>query len=97
VKSIIANIYKSRIKEEMYLYVAKVDLLTRVPEPLLKLFGAPVLVSTILLKEDKPLVRAKITDVLSNIEEKGFYLQMPPVQDMEMQALAQKNTKLGKL
>lgn len=96
-KTIIANIYKSHLKDEMYLYVAKADLLNKVPQQLLDLFGKPLLVSTLLLKEDKPLARAKIADVLTSIEEKGYYLQMPPLPDKDMQKLANKNSKLGQL
>ncbi|MFG1489322.1 YcgL domain-containing protein [Oceanospirillum sp. HFRX-1_2] len=31
-----------------------------------------------LVREDKDLARAKAADVLREVREKGFYLQMPP-------------------
>lgn len=95
-KKLIANIYRSQKKDEMYLYVAKTDLMSRVPQPLLDLFGRPVLVTTMLLTEDKPLARAQVADVISDIEGKGFFLQMPPVLSDDMRGLAEKNSKLSR-
>jgi uncharacterized protein YcgL (UPF0745 family) len=93
--ALLANIYRSSRKEEMYLYVAKAELLTRVPEALLQIFGTPVLVTTMLLKVEKKLARADVAEVIRNIETKGFYLQMPPALDNEMRELAIRNNKLS--
>lgn len=92
--ALLANIYRSSARDEMYLYVAKTDLLTRVPEQLSALFGKPVLVTTMLLSAEKKLARAKVEDVIKSIHEKGYYLQMPPAITDEMRQLAEKNTKL---
>jgi hypothetical protein len=91
------NIYRSPLKDEMYLYVAKADLLEKVPEQLLTLFGKPYFVTTMLLKVDKKLARAKAEDVYSSLIEKGYYLQMPPPMSNEMRALADKNSKLSRI
>lgn len=74
----IIRIYRSAKKAETYLYVRKKDDLSEVPEELSKLFGSPVLVMDMLLTEGKTLARAQAIDILNAIEEKGFYLQMPP-------------------
>lgn len=74
----ICSIYKSSKKDEMYLYVRKSEALTRVPEALLALFGTPKLFGTLMITPDKKLARVEATQVLSDIVEKGFYLQMPP-------------------
>lgn len=74
----ICSIYKSSKKEEMYLYVRKTEALTRVPEALLALFGRPKLFGTLMITPDKKLARVEAIQVLSDIVEKGFYLQMPP-------------------
>lgn len=94
---ILMNIYRSNLKDEMYLYVSKADLLTKVPEQLLVLFGKPQLVTTMLLNADKKLARAKAADVHNNLMEKGYYLQMPPPMSNEMRALAEKNSKLARM
>ncbi len=96
VSAMICNIYRSSAKDEMYLYVSKTDLLKKVPEQLLGLFGKPVLVTTMLLTVEKKLSRVKVEDVIKNIAEKGYYLQMPPVLSQEMRALSEKNTKLSR-
>lgn len=75
---LLCNIYKSRRKEETYLYVSLKDDLTRVPDVLLETFGRPELVTKLIITEDRKLARAEADKVLASIEEKGFYLQLPP-------------------
>ncbi|PTQ88451.1 YcgL domain-containing protein [Agitococcus lubricus] len=74
----VCNIYKSLKKDEMYLYVRKAEGFSRVPPVLLSMFGTPKLFGTLLLTPEKKLARADVALVLSDIAEKGFYLQMPP-------------------
>lgn len=75
---LLCNIYKSRRKEETYLYVSLKDDLTRVPEVLLETFGRPELVTKLILTPERKLARIGADKVLESIEEKGFYLQLPP-------------------
>ena len=74
----LCSIYKSPRKPEMYLYVDKSEGLERIPEALLDNFGKPELVTHMMLSENKKLARADVIQVMKQIEEKGFYLQMPP-------------------
>lgn len=78
---LICEIYKSSRKEELYLYVDKRQGLSDVPEALLEHFGTPLPVTTMLLTADKRLARAEASDVMAQIAEKGFYLQMPPAKE----------------
>ena len=78
VKPEICSIYKSSKRDEMYLYVRKTDGFARVPEALVDMFGKATLFGTLLLTPEKKLARADIALVLADLEEKGFYLQMPP-------------------
>lgn len=94
---LICNIYRSSKKEGMYLYVSKQDMLKKVPDQLLALFGKPELAMTMLLTPDKPLLRTSADQVMEAIEQQGYYLQMPPSPDEDMQAIAQQNSKLGQL
>jgi len=75
---LLCNIYKSRRKEETYLYVSMKDDLAKVPEVLLETFGLPELVTKLIITEERKLARAEASKVLASIEEKGFYLQLPP-------------------
>ncbi|UYZ84058.1 YcgL domain-containing protein [Entomomonas sp. E2T0] len=74
----ICSIFKSPRKNEMYLYVDKKEGLERVPEELLSVFGKPQPVFDLLLTPQRKLAREDIVQVLANIEQQGFHLQMPP-------------------
>jgi uncharacterized protein YcgL (UPF0745 family) len=74
----LCTIYRSPRVDGMYLYVDLKEDLKRVPEALLEHFGKPQLVMKMALQPTRKLARADITRVLQSIDEKGFYLQMPP-------------------
>ncbi len=74
----LVEIFRSPRKEEMYLYVEKANGLKDVPEPLMKQFGEPESVMTILLEPTRKLARVITAEVLEGIETNGFFLQMPP-------------------
>lgn len=74
----ICSVFRSPKREGMYLYVEKKEGLERVPETLLKQFGQPELAMTLVLPADKKLANADAEKVLEQIDEQGFYLQMPP-------------------
>jgi len=78
---IICSIYRSKKKDEMYLYVNKTKALSMVPEALLKMFGKPEHRMDMLLTADKKLARAESESILSAIKDQGYYLQMPPVRE----------------
>ncbi|HET8705735.1 MAG TPA: YcgL domain-containing protein [Pseudomonadales bacterium] len=80
-KLVICSIYRSPKRDEMYLYVAKQDQLSRVPEELLTLFGTPTHVMDMPLTEKRQLARVETAKVLAALEENGYFLQMPPPQD----------------
>lgn len=80
-KKLVCSIYKSPKKDEMYLYIEKAKGLKVLPEALLTIFGKPVHFGDLLLTENKKLARAEAHKVLSEIGEKGFYLQMPPAKE----------------
>ena len=75
---ILCDIYKTASKDEMYLYLNRAKGFESVPEALLKSFGEPLLVTTMVLTETKKLARADIEKVMADLSVKGFYLQMPP-------------------
>lgn len=71
-------IYKSRRKEGMYLYIEKRDDFSPVPESLLNVFGTPQFVMLFNLAGKKQLIHTDNQNVKEQIEQNGFYLQMPP-------------------
>ncbi|MCQ3828408.1 YcgL domain-containing protein [Microbulbifer elongatus] len=92
----ICDIYRSPRHDEMYLYVPKQEGLERVPEKLQELFGKPVHVTTLLITAERKLARADVDKVIHALQDQGYYLQMPPVVDDEMRAIAAQNSKLSR-
>lgn len=70
-------IYKSRKKQDAYLYLANRDDFSRVPKPLLDMLGQPVHVMDLELTEERKLAREGSAEVLRNLRERGWHLQMP--------------------
>ena len=77
-KRLLATIYRSPRIAEMYLYVDRAEGLKRVPAVLLQRFGTPEQVSMLLLTPERRLARVSAVDVLAQIEQVGFFLQLPP-------------------
>ena len=71
-------IYKSSKKQETYLYVPGRDDFSKVPEALLKTFGAPVFLMIMPLKKDREMAQVDINKLRDELKTKGFYLQLPP-------------------
>ncbi|TQV82978.1 YcgL domain-containing protein [Aliikangiella coralliicola] len=75
----LASIYRSKKKDEMYLYVPVKDDFSAVPEALLKAFGKPEFALQINLAKRDKLSRVDIEEVKLKMEADGYFLQMPPV------------------
>ncbi|MHB0776417.1 YcgL domain-containing protein [Halomonas sp. WWR20] len=80
-RKLLCEIFKSSLKDEMYLYVDKTRGMGDVPPALLERFGKPIMVTTMILTENKSLARAEAAKVIAQIDEKGYYLQMPPAKE----------------
>jgi len=93
---IIAQIYRSKKKEGMYLYTRKDFNLDELPEALRKQFGAAERAMTLMLDAQKKLAQADVEKVIASIESQGFYLQMPPTGIIDENYMRQiPNDKLG--
>ena len=71
-------IYKSPLKEEMYLYVSEEEGFDQVPKALMARFGEPAFLMELELHEGRPLAREDVVRVMENLRGQGFHLQMPP-------------------
>jgi uncharacterized protein YcgL (UPF0745 family) len=76
------RIYRCAKKQEMYLYVlcdehGDTDI-EGLPAGLLKLTGNLEKAMDLELTPERKLARADVTEVMESLNEKGFYLQMPP-------------------
>ncbi|MDG2916636.1 YcgL domain-containing protein [Bisgaard Taxon 10/6] len=74
-------IYKSKKKEGMYLYIAKRDDFSALPSVLREAFGTPAFVMLFNLAGQKTLINADNQEVMKQIRQNGFYLQMPSQDD----------------
>lgn len=81
------DIYKSSKKDEMYLYVARLDQasadedhdpLEVVPEMVRQAFGRATFVMNLELSQSRKLARVNVLHVIDSLQTKGFFLQMPP-------------------
>jgi uncharacterized protein len=77
-------IFKSARKQEMYLYLAQEDGYDDLPEMLRQHFGKALFVMQLDLQPGRPLARADVAIVMNALEEQGYYLQMPPKLEPEM-------------
>jgi uncharacterized protein YcgL (UPF0745 family) len=71
-------VYKSRRKNELYLFVRKENDFEAVPPPLMHSFGVPEFVMRLELTPDRKLARSDTSEVIRNLSGQGFHLQLPP-------------------
>jgi uncharacterized protein len=74
----LASVYRSKKKDQMYLYVAVKDDFSRIPEALMKIFGKPEFALQVNLAKRDKLSRVDIDEVKEKLQTDGFFLQMPP-------------------
>ena len=72
------SIYKSKKKHDLYLYVIRKDDFSDVPEALYKSLGEPVFVMALELTPERKLAREDAVRVIRRLEDKGFFVQLPP-------------------
>ena len=85
-------IYKSLKKEELYLYLDKKDDFSDIPEPLFNSLGRIEFVMELEITPERKLAREDANKVLSSLQDKGFFVQMPPT--IIPDAIVLKNSKL---
>lgn len=78
-------IYKGSRRAETYLYLAEPDDFRRVPAELLQAMGRLELVMELDLHEKRTLARADVENVMSSVSDRGYYLQLPPLDPVDAQ------------
>ena len=69
-------IYRSPRKSDTYLYLREKDDFESLPEALLTVFGPPEFCFDFELTPERRLAREDAVEVLRNLRERGFHLQM---------------------
>ena len=71
-------IYKSTKKEFTYIYLCQKDKFDDIPELLSKTLGELEFIMQLDLFPEKKLAQANAVDVIKQLTDQGFYLQLPP-------------------
>ena len=86
-------VYKSQKKDETYVFISATTPLSELPEKLLKLLGEAEMLMTLTLTPDKKMARGTAKEIIENIEEQGYYLQMPIKAEIDMNPLPTTNER----
>ena len=76
-------VYKSLKQFDYFLFVKKDEAFTRVPDGLKQILGTLEKVMDLELHENRTLAQADVVEVMRQIQEKGYFLQMPPRSEMD--------------
>lgn len=71
-------IYRSEKKPDTYLYLSKKWADAEIPEDLISLFSPAILAMELELDPSRILVREDISQVLDNLQNQGYHLQLAP-------------------
>ncbi|MBW6476807.1 MAG: YcgL domain-containing protein [Chromatiales bacterium] len=71
-------IYRSLRKDGVYLFLDKEEGFDALPETLLKSLGKLEKAMELEIDADSKLAYSKPSDVLHNIKQQGFHIQLPP-------------------
>ncbi len=75
-KALTCYIYRSDRKADTYLYLLEKDDFSGVPAELLKVFGQPEFSFQFELAKDRQLAKEESAEVLANLRQQGYHLQM---------------------
>ena len=84
-------VYKSKKKADTFLFIEKRDDFSKVPEPLMAMFGLPHYVMIINLAKRTQLGAADLDTLKQSLNDQGYYLQLPPPEENLLSQLRKEN------
>lgn len=72
----LCHIYRSDRKLDTYLYLLDKDDFSVIPPDLLRVFGSPEFSFSFNLTQERALAQEDIGEVLDNLENQGYHLQL---------------------
>ena len=84
-------VYKSKKKADTFLFIEKRDDFSKVPEPLMTMFGQPQYVMIINLAKRTQLGVADLDTLKQSLSDQGYYLQIPPQEENLLSQLRKQN------
>lgn len=76
------DIYKTEKTQGLYLFVQPSQKFDELPQELHSLFVNPEKFLQIELHKDKKLAQVEAKEVLASIQEKGYFIQFPPLETL---------------
>ena len=84
-------VYKSKKKADTFLFIEKRDDFSKVPEPLMAMFGQPQYVMIINLAKRTQLGVADLDTLKQSLSDQGYYLQIQPPEENLLSQLRKQN------
>jgi len=75
------SVVRSSLKDFTYIYLLAGHDFDDLPVALKKVFGEPEFVMDLELTPDRKLAYEDVSQVMQNLAEQGYHLQMPPQED----------------
>ena len=75
-------VVRSSMKDFTYIYLLEGHDFDDLPISLKKVFGEPEFVMNLELSPERKLAYEDVSEVMNNLSEKGYHLQMPPQEDV---------------
>jgi len=75
------SVVRSSLKDYTYIYLREGFVFDDLPDALQQVFGAPVFVMNLQLSPERKLAYEDVGQVMHNLAEQGYHLQMPPKED----------------
>ena len=72
------TVHASDRRDHLYLYLRGDVAFDDLPDTLRAAFGPPRFVMELALTPDRPLARESASEVIENLKDQGFHVQMPP-------------------
>jgi uncharacterized protein YcgL (UPF0745 family) len=75
------SVLRSSLKDFTYIYLRTGHDFNDLPDELKQIFGKPGFVMNLELGPERKLAQEDVGQVLKNLSEQGYHLQMPPQED----------------
>ena len=75
------SVFRSSLKDFTYIYLRTGHDYDDLPDSLREVFGKPGLVMNLDLTPERKLAYADVHEVMKNLDEQGYHLQLPPQKD----------------
>ncbi|MBX2858778.1 MAG: YcgL domain-containing protein [Cellvibrionaceae bacterium] len=81
----LVDIYRCKKKEGMYLYINHGEAIEQLPQALQKVFVKAEKAMSLLLHPQRKLANADVHKVMQDLNDVGYYLQLPPKAEVNQQ------------